>query len=101
MVMRLVEQLEAEERRDLLNERCLRVEVAGELGDVLRHTEKLLAERRAALALEVRWAALDERDERRLEAVVALADKDVDDVVAPASRGVSAFTRQGATRREG
>ena len=44
----LLEQLEADERRDLRDEPRLDVEVAVERGDVLRHAAELLAERREA-----------------------------------------------------
>ena len=97
--VRLVEQLEAEERRDLRKEdreeRCLDGEDAVERGDVLSHAAEVLVERREARVLEVRRVArtgervsLDKRDERRLEAAVAIADKDVDEVVAPGRQSV-------------
>ena len=50
---RFVEQLEAEERRDLRDEvreeRRLDVEDAGERSDVLRHAAEVLVERREAV----------------------------------------------------
>ena len=61
------------------------VEVAAERGDVLRHVTELLVERHEAQ--HWRRDVLDERDERRHEAAVGLADKDIDEVVAPASSG--------------
>ena len=97
--VRPVEHLDAQQRGDLLDdirhERRLDVEVAVQRGDVLRHAAEVLAEARKPRALEVRRrapaderVALDKRDERRLKARVALADEEVDEVVAPGKQRV-------------
>ena len=104
----LVEQLEADVRRDLRDERCLDVEGAGERGDVLRHAAEVFVERHEARVLDVRRGAradeclaLDEEDERRLKTAVALADKDVDDVIAPGKQREHRIHRRGRPSASG